>query len=259
MVSHKLKGIDRFQDMPEFPKLVELKPEGRVVFVGDTHGDLEASMKVINGYLYDSDKIVFVGDYVDRGKYSKENVEFLYENSQRYPGLIWLIQGNHENFLKRGFMPAEFWNKLNHLEMLKYDDLFQKLPLAISLGGLLVVHGSPPDLKLEDIDDVMVNDSNWKAMMMGDLVEGKGRYFGEILGRPTFGENYFDEVMEKLGKKLLIRGHDYRVDRMMYDDRCLTLFTTNAYGPSLDRNIAIADFSKPIETVKDLEIICLDN
>ncbi|PJA83945.1 MAG: serine/threonine protein phosphatase, partial [Candidatus Nealsonbacteria bacterium CG_4_9_14_3_um_filter_37_29] len=47
-------------------KLIEIKKAKKVIFVGDTHGDLEASQKIIKDYLKPENKFVFLGDYVDR-------------------------------------------------------------------------------------------------------------------------------------------------------------------------------------------------
>lgn len=58
-------------------KLLEFEPKGRFVFVGDTHGDLDASKKVVDKYLRKGTKICFLGDYVDRGSKSMENVSYL--------------------------------------------------------------------------------------------------------------------------------------------------------------------------------------
>ena len=65
-------------------KLIEIKKAKKVIFVGDTHGDLEASQKVIKNYLKEGNIIVFLGDYVDRGSYSKENIDFLLEIKNLY-------------------------------------------------------------------------------------------------------------------------------------------------------------------------------
>jgi len=53
-------------------RLVEIKRAKRVIFIGDTHGDLEASQKVIKDYLKEGNKIVFLGDYVDRGQIQRK-------------------------------------------------------------------------------------------------------------------------------------------------------------------------------------------
>jgi len=57
-------------------KLIQLE-SGKIIFVGDTHGDLEATEKIINRYLKPRNKLVFLGDYVDRGPASLDNINFL--------------------------------------------------------------------------------------------------------------------------------------------------------------------------------------
>ena len=58
--------------------------------------------------------------------------------------------------------------------------------------------------------------------------------------------------MERLGKSILIRSHQPGSPRLMYDNRCLTIFTSYAYMPL--RTIAIADWAKEINTAHDLLI-----
>jgi hypothetical protein len=43
------------------PKLVHLPNSGKAVFVGDTHGDVEASKLILERYLSDNQKVVFRG------------------------------------------------------------------------------------------------------------------------------------------------------------------------------------------------------
>ena len=69
-------------------RLIKIKDAKRIIFVGDTHGDLEASQKVVKEYLKPGNKIVFLGDYVDRGPYSKENLDFLLEIKVKNPKQI---------------------------------------------------------------------------------------------------------------------------------------------------------------------------
>jgi len=40
----------RFINLQE-PKLIEIKEMKKIIFVGDTHGDLETSQKIIKNYL----------------------------------------------------------------------------------------------------------------------------------------------------------------------------------------------------------------
>jgi predicted phosphodiesterase len=80
-------------------RLILLPSKGKVVFVGDTHGDLNASEEVIRRYLKKPYRIVFLGDYVDRGNYSQENIQYLLRSKLEYPEEIFLLTGNHEGFM----------------------------------------------------------------------------------------------------------------------------------------------------------------
>ena len=61
-------------------KLITLEPKGKIIFIGDTHGDISATKFVIKNYQKDNNILIFLGDYVDRGNYSKENVNLIIKN-----------------------------------------------------------------------------------------------------------------------------------------------------------------------------------
>jgi serine/threonine protein phosphatase 1 len=74
----------------------------RTFAIGDVHGcfdKLEALMGKIPINLY-RDQLVFIGDYIDRGPYSFEVVDYLVELKKRYPGIVFL-KGNHEDMLEK--------------------------------------------------------------------------------------------------------------------------------------------------------------
>ena len=130
-------------------RLICLPSRGKVVFVGDTHGDLDASQQVIQRYLKKSYCIVFLGDYVDRGSYSKENIQYLLELKLRHPEELFLLAGNHEGFMTKQFYPANFWNSVSFEEREEYGLLFSKFPFAITTqNGILALHGVLPDIKI---------------------------------------------------------------------------------------------------------------
>ncbi|MDI6592091.1 MAG: metallophosphoesterase family protein [Patescibacteria group bacterium] len=250
------------------PKLIEIKEAKRVIFVGDTHGDLEASQKVIEDYLKPENKIVFLGDYVDRGLKSKENLDFLLEAKDKNPNQIYLLQGNHEGHHILKFSPADFWESLNKKEYQIYTSTVEKFPLAIELNfstgvekvnwkenGIIALHGVLPDVKsLEEINKIKPGSEEWMQIVWGDFLDEKGEYLGidPFTGRPQFGRDYFFKLMKRFKKKVLIRSHQPDAPLFMFNDRCLTIFTSSAY--TRERTIAIVDLLKPIKTAKDLAI-----
>jgi protein phosphatase len=234
-------------------KLIEIKNARKIIFVGDTHGDLEASQKVIRDYLKEGNKIVFLGDYVDRGPFSKENLDFLLEQREKNPEQIFLLQGNHEGHRILKFSPAEFWESLSEKEYQKYSQIVEKFPLAVVVKNIIALHGALPKVeKLEDFERIKIGDENWLRICWGDFLDEPGEELGihPFTGRPQFGKDYFFKIIEKINKRILIRSHDPSAPQLMYDDRCLTIFTSSVY--STERIIAIADFSKDIKTARGL-------
>ena len=74
----------------------------RTYVIGDIHGcydRLIALMDKINIDL-DSETLVFLGDYIDRGPDSFEVVEYLIDLKKKYPHIIF-IKGNHEEMLEK--------------------------------------------------------------------------------------------------------------------------------------------------------------
>ena len=138
----KLKEI-----LKKEPRLVEIEKAKKVIFVGDSHGDLEASQKVIKDYLREGNKIVFLGDYVDRGPNSKGNLDFLLETKLKFPNQIYLLQGNHEGHRILKFSPADFWESLDKKDYQKYCSIVEKFPLAVVSNDIIALHGAVPGKK----------------------------------------------------------------------------------------------------------------
>jgi predicted phosphodiesterase len=237
------------------PRLVALPERGKAIFVGDTHGDLDAAQKVTDKYLNEKNVVVFLGDYVDRGQHSLENILHLLTLKIQYPQNLILLMGNHEGFLVKEFYPANFWLGLS----LEKRDVFHKtlihLPFAVySNNGIVGLHGALPEVeKLEDINRVTPGDEFWNQIVWGDFQDMEGESLGEYLGRPQFGRDYFDRLMSRFGKTVLIRAHQPNVSANMFKKRCLTLFTSFAYLPF--RSIASVDLSKPkIPSLDDVDV-----
>ncbi len=229
----------------------------KIVFVGDTHGDFAATSSIISRYLTPQNKVVFLGDYVDRGPNSEENINYLLAAKVTFPQNLFLLQGNHEGRSIVSFYPADFWQGLDQDLYSLYSRLLIELPLAaVTPQGIIALHGVPPDVEgVEEINRIQKGDERWRQITWGDFREGGGWFLGDdmLTGRPQFGEDYFLAIMGKLKKRVLIRSHQPDAFGPMYEGRCLTLFTSSAYP--VRRTIAISWGDREVNEVSDLEIV----
>jgi predicted phosphodiesterase len=240
------------------PNLLEI-PSGNVIFVGDTHGDFDATKIVIKRYLKPPNKIVFLGDYVDRGTDSKQNIDYLLALKTIYPERLLLLQGNHEGRKAMYFSPANFWQELSPVLSGQYAETLSKLPYAVSTSnGIIALHGALPSVSnLQAIKKIEFGSELWRQIAWGDWQESNGDVLGDeaFTGRPQFGATHFKTIMKRLGKNVLIRSHQPTAKLALYQKRCVTIFTSSAYLSIVPtRTIAIADLEKDVRTIDDLSI-----
>ena len=76
----------------------------RTIAIGDIHGcynelkDLISSLEKNGKYNKDTDKLVFLGDYIDRGKDSRSVIKFIRDMQKNNSNVVALM-GNHEDML----------------------------------------------------------------------------------------------------------------------------------------------------------------
>ncbi len=79
----------------------------RQVAIGDIHGCYDLLRELLEYQIkFDpaTDKLIFMGDYIDRGPDSKQVVEYLSNLKDAYPDKIILLKGNHELLAQRAFL-----------------------------------------------------------------------------------------------------------------------------------------------------------
>lgn len=236
-------------------KIVKIEDGSRVIFVGDTHGDLEASKKVIESFLDDETKIVFLGDYVDRGEFSKENIDYLLDMREKYPNNIFLLMGNHEGYDVIKLYPNDFWASLSKKDYNYYSSILLKLPLvAITKNKVIALHGALPKINsIAEIEDIEIGSENWKAITWGDFeFENENKEIKLCSGRPKYSKEHFEDIMKKLKMNLLIRAHQPTAPLVAYNNRCVTIFTSKYYP--IPRRVAIVDLKKETKDAKDVKI-----
>ena len=239
------------------PRLIKIEEANKIIYIGDTHGDLGASVKVVNTYLKPGNVLVFLGDYVDRGPASKENIDFLLEKKEEFPNQVHLLMGNHEGYRIQDFSPADFWGRLTKSEYEKHGSIVENFPFIFVSKQIIALHGTLPDVKnLKEINNIKLGSTEWDQICWGDFREVPGRRLMTSFagrGRPLFGRDWFFELMKRFKMKVLIRSHQPNCPEFMFNDRCLTIFTSSAYGRK--RTIAIHDLQKKIKTARDLKVV----
>ncbi len=252
----RLWGEAFHSDERRISRLLRLPDDRPVVFVGDIHGDRDAVETVFSRFPTLDHMIVFLGDIVDRGPDSLGAMALIAEEKDRAPSCVHLLMGNHEARSISHFRPADFWDSLRKDQSERLSHHLEKLPLAAwHPAGILATHGALPDLpSLEAIDNIALGDEAWRAMTWGDWVNKDRESI--VLGRkrPAFGPTAFAKRSSHLGIKVRIRSHQPTAPTYSFDDRCLTLFTSIAYGGG-KRRIARLAPSKEILSARDLDLI----
>jgi hypothetical protein len=238
-------------------RLIALPRDETTVFVGDTHGDRDATVRVLERFPPGEHVLVFLGDYVDRGPESLGNLTLLLEAKLAHPDHVHLLMGNHEAWAARPFLPADFWQGLSSSDEEVLGNALLGLPFAAHHpAGILALHGALPDVEnVADLACVELGSTEWRAITWGDWMDTPGHAFGSgTSGRPTFGADYFAAVASRLGIQVLVRSHQPAAPTFLYGDRCLTLFTSRAYGDSI-RRVAVLHSGKTVRSARDLDLV----
>ena len=181
-------------------------------------------------------KLVLLGDYIDRGRFSFDGVlRAVLHLFVSLPDHVVLLRGNHEwlrwidNRITSGVYPAEALASLAPhvpIEMLEaYRQLFEQMPTSfICEKTLFVLAGIPRDDTFAERyrDLSSLNDDDLRFQMMWSDPVAADHIPVELQRmdpRFSFGRNQFKAFMQKTGLGALIRGHE-KIDRgfdLFYD------------------------------------------
>ncbi len=170
-------------------------------------------------------KLVLLGDYIDRGRFSFEGVlRAALQLLVALPDHVVLLRGNHEFLVRLGEFvvsavnPAEAVPALTALapvEVLEaYRHLFEHMPTSLLFERTLFTHGGIPRDEtlaeryrdLSSFDDAVMR----FEMMWGDPVEidHVPHELQRASPRFNFGREQFRAFMDRTGCHTLIRGHE---------------------------------------------------
>ncbi|OHT15251.1 Serine/threonine-protein phosphatase PP1-2 [Tritrichomonas foetus] len=217
-----------------------------VFVVGDLHGNIHDLLRIlIRVGDISNQKILFLGDYVDRGHFSIEVITLLFALVCVFPDNIFMIRGNHE-FRKineiYGFRQQviQTFDSISPWE--KVNDAFDFMPLAALIDGqIFCVHGGISPL-LKSIDDIRNNyarpissyeDGLLYDIMWSDPTTTTGNFLPSVRGAGNqFGIFALFGFLKNNNLKKVVRGHQcvfHGVERM-FEGKLITVFSSSNYG-----------------------------
>ena len=133
---------------------------GKCVIVGDLHGNLHDLIRILNtNGLPPAIKYVFLGDYVDRGRFSMETFCYLAAHKVKYPKHVYLLRGNHESreMAESNTFGKECAQKLFPSALTLFSEVFDVMPVAAVIDTkIFCIHAglSKGFMKLSDIKKI---------------------------------------------------------------------------------------------------------
>ena len=240
---------------------VELYVPRKLAIVGDIHGDIttlwhilqEINVEVFLGNSHN--KLIFLGDYVDRGPNSIAVLFAICSLKKKFPESVILMRGNHEAPIEFPFpshdLPTEVIKQYGyHRGKLIYNEkilpFFRLLTLATLIeGSLFLVHGGVPtgnfDYTFKDTictaDQTYTNNSIMEEILWNDPRQGIRNNEGWEYSRRGIGKHFGIEISRKwlrLSKaRVIVRGHEpcqgFRID---HDGAVITLFSCQEPYPT---------------------------
>lgn len=235
---------------------IPFKEEDIFYVLGDIHGDINSFRYFLeNIRFFDSNEenihIVFLGDYIDRGLYGLNVLLGILFLKIYYNEKIILLKGNHElwkeneknkeiiSTAESDNMFLEFWKDYFNMEIIrKLKNFFDILPAILILGNqIILVHGGIPRPRTRDGNlgyDYLetlnqLNQNEIIEEMLWSRPEEKDNVI-ITYDSPSFSfaYNQFNEFMEKIGGKVMIRSHDPFLSgfREFFGGRLISIFST---------------------------------
>ena len=248
-------------------RFINLKPQGEALIVGDLHGDLESLFQILkeSGFLQKMKQntdavLIFLGDYGDRGEYSKEVYYTVLKLKLFFPEQVVLMRGNHEGpddlMASPHDLPLEFQMKFGEKWKSAYSktrELSAYLYNAVLVKErYLMIHGGLPSQARTIEDLAYANTLHPKQSFLEDMLWSdpneitKGTCTSPRGAGKLFSENITNHMLKRFDAKILIRGHEPCEEgfKINHKGKVLTLFSRkgspyfNAHGAYLDLELS---------------------
>jgi len=221
-------------------KTLATNTKGRDFVISDLHGSLSCFNNLLKNINFDEtvDRIISVGDLIDRGPHSQECLNLLYKP--------WFhsVLANHELMMLNAFSPAAFthmwwnnggdwgfeqWNDWNQrdnknripedrsVELFGLVELVKELPYVITVSNKAgkkfhILHAELPAGGVEVDDELMADPV--RLHRLATVRRGEGD--AVLWSRAVFGRLYEANLQNK---DKLVRGIAYDNRKMIYNDK----------------------------------------
>jgi|GEM_PF-641113 len=245
----KLKNINKIPEIKEKEtftdqNIVYLPNHGEAIFVGDTHGEVQTTERIIKGSRFaeraakgEDVYMVFLGDYVDRGNNPLENLETLLNLKKAFGERVILLRGNHDfaHKVNPHEFPHQVTSKFSSLNAYnKTQEFFDKLPnTLVSANGVVAMHaGCPSDVA--SIKDINKGETPFDNEIFWN--DPEPAFQGDYLPNPRgagkmFGQKALDRFLDQIGARVLVRSHqyDYGGFASHLNNKVITIFSSSLH------------------------------
>jgi len=246
--------------------IVMLPKEGRYLIVGDLHGDFNSLTLILEqvdlkNFIDSGGKVIFLGDYIDRGPMQPHVILTVFMLKTLYPESIITLRGNHEPPKWLMPYPHDFPDVLKMVYgategtvlYSSFFEIFQKMPYAALIReNALLVHGGPPTVNIEKSKDLITYINVVKSPYSKKILEEilwNDPIEADVIAYPSprgagflFGRRTTRLALNILKVNMIIRAHE-PVDgiRFSHNGRVVTVFSMkgyyfNRYGAYIDLN-----------------------
>jgi len=267
------------------PNFVKLRGNfNDVCIVGDLHGDFPSLLSIIQPFFDEKvDSIIFLGDYVDRGKYSLVTLLLVLGLMLAWPKNVIALRGNHEDRdLNQIYGFEDELNTLygSHDTTQKVLDYLEIIYDYLSLAALtpqrsICLHGGiPKNLhSIKDLNMIPKPHSNVTQIENNDLMIQLYKHFYQIRWNDPseyqkqqfqssdrgpnsliFNEEVITNFLENSGSKRIIRSHEsYRGGfESLFNGKLLHIFSNQPYFGRVQKAYVLHEQKDKKTVIRDL-------
>ncbi len=228
------------------PMLLEIGAPVKIC--GDTHGQYADLLRLFEyGGFPPSANYLFLGDYVDRGRFSMETICLLFAYKLKFPENFFLLRGNHESAsINRIYGFYDECKRRYSVKLWKtFTDCFNCLPVAAIVDDkIFCVHGGlSPELESLDLINQIkrptdVPDTGLLCDLLWSDPDGDSNGWGQNDRGVsyTFGRDVVEDVLNTHDLDLICRAHQVVEDGYEFfaQRQLVTLFSAPNYCGEFD-------------------------